>query len=55
MSPDEKRAYLLNTIHRSTDGSARRIWATSMLAQLDHPTQAPQPDPKREKPVRVAR
>lgn len=48
MTIEEHRAYLLNTIRHSADGSARHVWAQSMLAQLDRPTQAPKPQSARK-------
>lgn len=32
---DERRAYLLRTLQRAPEGSARRIWAAAQLAALD--------------------
>ncbi len=48
MSTDERRAYLLTALRKAPEGSARRIWAQSMLAQLDRPTQAPKATPTRK-------
>jgi hypothetical protein len=52
MTIEERRTYMLEIIRRSAAGSARRIWAQSMLAQIDRPTQAPKIQPTRKEKTR---